>query len=102
MKYLVFILVIVGLGCASTVPPVCVPEVITREVLVPITVWNTAEILPELHLPTYPLHPSSTATNEEKKDWAIAVADVTLKREVLLKARVEALTIQLEATRSPH
>ena len=91
----------VSLGCAANPPPICIPEVITREVLVPVTVWNNAEHLPELHLPTYFPHPGEAATNEEKKAWAISIADTALKREALQEARIKALEIQLDATRSP-
>lgn len=81
-----FVFVLLSTGCRSTCPP-CEPEIRYESVPMIVTRGIEIEPLPTIELPEYPPHPGPDATPDERKEWAIRVAEVARLREAILIAR---------------
>jgi len=98
-RFIILLALALAFGCAST-DDQCIPKIITQKVLVPVTANRVPPaVLPDLSLFPLPLYPGKNATIEEKKAWAVAVAEAVLLRESQLLSRIDALNIQLDALR---
>jgi hypothetical protein len=83
-------------SCASTPEcPPCEPEIKTVNVYYPHPVLIRIQLLAALDLPPVPPMAPDDASDEEKKEAAIAIAEAREKREAILRKRDEAWAMKV-------
>jgi hypothetical protein len=100
MRRQIIILLLAGVlaGCNSTRPaPPCEPEVVPKPYPVPFYVGVLIPPLSPMELPAYPSPPPPGASEEEYKDYAHRIGEVTKERAAIRDARIRALQMQIEA-----
>lgn len=95
----VFVIIMVALcylvsltGCRSAR---CEPEIRIVEKLVPVITPIDAEVPECKELPPYPAWPGDDASDDDKKAWALGVAQVNEERFTLLSGCIEAYDLIL-------
>ena len=84
------------LGC-KTCPP-CQPEIITKEVKIPVRYCEKPGDLPVLSIPAYP-EPPEDADEDSLRQWYVDMVKVVKMREKILRDRIAELNMLLEPYR---
>lgn len=81
------------LGC-RTCPP-CEPEIVTKEVKVPVRFCEKPEELPTLSVPDFP-SPPETLDDDSLRIWYVEMVKAVKVREKILRDRITELEMLLE------
>jgi len=99
-RQIIILLLLAGVlaGCNSTRPaPPCEPEIVPKPYPVPFFVGVMIPPLSPMELPAYPSLPPAGASEEDYKDYAHRVGEVTKERAAIREARIKALESQIDA-----
>jgi hypothetical protein len=97
-RQLIVLLLGVLAACKSTNPaPPCEPEIQPKPYPVPVFVGVVIPELPPIEFPAYPTPPQTGAGEEELKTYALDTRDANETEKLLLRKRIEALELQIEA-----